>query len=117
VPARLACDEIKRFPNGQDDSEIQIDAVLFALRTGNSLQHIRNVRLGTLIKLHVGMDGERIATLEAHPFAFAIGLHGTLVDAELVPLADGAPDGAETRFDLFDGDGCHGSPSAPKGSV
>jgi len=112
MAAGRAGHEIKRVSNGQDDPKIEIDAVLLALRARDSLHHIWNIRLGPLIKFHVGMDGKGIPAGQAHPFAFPVGLHRAPIDAELVGFANGAPDGAEARFDLFDGYRWHRSPKA-----
>ena len=106
----LAGHKIKRVSNGQHDPKIEIDAVFLALRARDALHQIRNIRLGSLIKFHVGMDGKGIPAGETHAFTLAVGLHGAPIDPKLVGFANGAPDGAQTRFDLFDGYGGHGFP-------
>jgi hypothetical protein len=112
MPAGLTGYEVKRLSNGQDDPKIEIDAVLLALRAWDALYQIGNIRLGPLIKLHVGVDGKGIAAGQAYPLAFTVGLHGAPIDAELILFANSAPDGTQTRFDLFDGYGWHGSPQS-----
>ena len=113
MPPGGADHEIERISNGQNDPKIEIDAMPLAFRARDALHQIRNIRLSPLIKLHVGMDREGIAARQADPFTFAVGLHGPPVDAELIRFADGAPDGAQARFDLFHGYGRHGCSNDP----
>jgi hypothetical protein len=101
MTAGLARHEIKRFSYGHHDAKIKVHSAALALETWNGLQDVRNVRLRSLVKLHIGMDGKSIATLQAHAFPFTVGLHAAAIDAESVGLANRTSHCAEARFNLL----------------
>ena len=69
--------------------------------TGDFFQTIRDIRLGSPIKIHVGIYWEIISTLKTNGTALPIGLQGSSVDAERVCLADCTAYARQPFFDLF----------------
>ena len=101
LPAALACDEVVGLPHGQDNPEIERDADLLALGTGNGFHQVGNIRLSALIEFHVSVDRETVETLLADTLPFTIGLDAARIDKKLAGLADGAADAAQTRLNLL----------------
>lgn len=101
MPARFTCDEVKGLADREDNPEIKRHSLPFAFGAWNALQVVGNIRLRPLIKFHVGMDREGVAAFRAACFPFAIRLHAATVDRKRIGFADGTPDRAEPRFDLF----------------
>jgi hypothetical protein len=71
--------------------------------TGNLLEPIRNIRLSSQIKIHVGIHREIVSTLETDAATFPISLQSSSIDAKGVRLADRAADGREAFFYFFKG--------------
>ena len=93
--------KIKRFPYRHHNSEIKVDSMVLALGTSNGLHNIWHIRLGSLVKLHIGMDRKGVAALQTRALPFAVGLHAATVNTESVGLTNCALHGAQTRFHLL----------------
>jgi len=80
MAAGFTCDEVKSFTDREHDPKIKRHPMCLACRARDALQMIRNIGLGSLIKFHVGVDGEGVAAFHASRFPFAIRLHAATVD-------------------------------------
>ena len=96
MTASSAGHEIEGFTDGHDDAEVQIDSATLALRAGNGFQHIGQIRLRPLIKLHIRMYRKEISTFQTDALPLAIRLHTPPIDPERIRLADRAADSAQT---------------------
>jgi hypothetical protein len=69
--------------------------------TGYLFEAIGDIRLGALVKLHVGVDGKAVSTFHADAPPLTIRLHEAAVDSESIPLANGTMDRRQSLFNFF----------------
>ena len=105
--AALAGDEVDRFPNRQRGAKVEVDPTMTAGRAGNLLQAKRHVRLCPEIKLHIGMDRERVETFLADASPVTVGSHESFVNGKAGLFADGTLDRVQATFYFLLSDGDH----------
>lgn len=107
VFAGRAGDEINRFPDRHHDPEVQRHSAMSTGRAEHLFESVGDIRLGSEIKLHVGMNWKTVPTFRAHPSPFAVRLHGAVIDREAALFAHRAANSLEPGFDLFHGGSAH----------
>jgi hypothetical protein len=80
---------------------------MVAGRAGNLLQVKRHVRLCPEIKLHIGIDRERVEAFLAEASPVTVGSHEPFVDGKTGLFADGALDCVQAPFYFLLSDGDH----------
>ncbi|HET9130012.1 MAG TPA: hypothetical protein VFO86_03630, partial [Terriglobia bacterium] len=95
MPARFTGDEVKCLTDRKNNPKIERHSLLFALGAWNRLQVVGNIRLRPLVKLHIGMDRERVAAFHAACFPLAIRLHTATVNRKRIGFANRTADRAQ----------------------
>lgn len=89
------------FPDGHSNTKIQRDPAVLTGPAGYLFEAIGNIRLGALVKLHVGVDRKAVATFHADSPPLTIRLHEASVNRKSIAFANGAMDRGESLFYFF----------------
>lgn len=93
--------EIDCLSDRHRDAEVERYATMLTIWTRNFLEPVRNIRLCSQIKFHVGIYRKAVAAFEAHPTTFSVRLQSPSINAECIRLADRALYAGQALFYLF----------------